>query len=119
MSTHTVRSPDGITLQRSHNLRSIRTLAGKVTFEGISVRHAQSGGAYLDMQIAEGNGRWSKATYHTDFASFTVLIDFLSRWRNVYGTPLFIDGTRYGLVTSLLVSGVREHMTARGKGRTA
>lgn len=95
-----VKAKDGSVLSSSRNLRGIRTVAGRYVIEGLSIRHAQCG-AYLDIQFehVESNGRYAGATYHADFADFSVLCGFVAAWRNVYGAPLYIDGRKCGEVS--------------------
>ncbi len=74
----------GKPIQRSRNLAGIRRYVGKHLIKKMSIRPiADMEGELL---ILFENG----ATYETNFGSYEVLVDFVARWRNVYGANVIL-----------------------------
>ncbi len=59
---------------------------------------------HIDLShIGQSEGQLSilwenNASFQTNFASFTVMQNFVDRWRNAWGAPLSIDGLIVGTV---------------------
>lgn len=91
---------EGNVIRSSRNLRGIRDYVAMRRRYG--VRHIAGIHLYAmsdltgEMLITFHDG----VNYKTTFASFAVLIDWVSRWRNVYGSPLFVNGESKGKVDS-------------------
>lgn len=92
-----IKDSDGKVIQRSKNLAGIRQY----------VRHYLRPIKTLDVsRIADDEGKLSilfenGCSYETNFGSFEVLCGFVSRWRNVHGAPLTINGNSVGKVSSV------------------
>jgi len=94
-----VKNADGEVVQRSRNLAGIRQyVAGKHglyrPIERLSIIERDGGAGRLYIQFENG------CTYETDFASWAVLKQWVRRWRNVYGSPLLVNGVYSGTVSS-------------------
>lgn len=94
---------NGNVIQRSQNLAGIRRYVGKRGGPAIKILSIGAIGKYAETRpdIAEGklcilfvDG----SSFETNFASYTVLKDFVRRWRNVYGAPLVVEGADCGTV---------------------
>jgi hypothetical protein len=89
-----IRNKDGEVIQRSRNLAGIRRFVGSRLIKVLAVDRIEDGEGKLMILFENGD------SYETNFASFTVLADFVRRWRNVYGAPLLIGGKDAGMVSS-------------------
>lgn len=83
----------GNPIKRSKNLRGIREYVSKNSLFVISIDHLKSGEGNLWILFDDGS------FYQTKFADFSVLKNFVRRWKNVYGTPLLINGIDVGEVS--------------------
>jgi hypothetical protein len=92
-----VRDRDGKVISKSRNLAGIRRYVGEPVRPSIKV---------IDVsQIGDGEGKLcilfeNGCSFETNFASYPVLKDFVKRWRNVYGSPLSVNGQPAGVVSS-------------------
>ncbi len=94
-----VKNADGEVVQRSRNLAGIRQyVAGKHglyrPIERLCINERDGGTGMLYIRFENG------CTYETDFASWAVLKQWVRRWRNVYGSPLLVNGVYSGTVAS-------------------
>lgn len=87
-----VRDSNGKVIQRSRNLAGIHRYVSKHTISKLSIDRLPDGDGYLRIHFTNG------ATYETDFADFSVLLYHVRHWRNVYGSPLFVNGEWRGEV---------------------
>lgn len=83
---------DGEPIQQSKNLRGIRQYVGQHLVAFVELKQRLHAGMLC---IVFDNG----ATFETEFASFTVLKNTVSNWRNLYDAPLKIDGHDCGEVS--------------------
>lgn len=100
-----IRDAQGKVIRRSHNLAGIRRYVGQhvISRLGISQLPANTAETYSihggradgKLAIQFNNG----ATFETCFADFSVLRDFVRRWRSVYGSPLQVNGKDAGKVS--------------------
>ena len=79
-------------VRRSRNLRGIREHVSATPVAMIRINDIANGCGYLYVDFANGD------LYETTFASFTVLKEFVRRWRNVYGAPITVNGKLSGFV---------------------
>jgi hypothetical protein len=92
-----IRDRDGNVISQSRNLAGIRRYVSGHTPAVIKV---------LDIsEIGIGEGKLSilfenECSFETNFASYSVLKGFVSRWRNVYGAPLTVNGQPAGKVST-------------------
>jgi hypothetical protein len=92
-----IRERDGNVISKSRNLAGIRRYVGGHTAPLIKV---------LDVsEIAHNEGKLcilfeNGSSFETNFASYSVLKGFVSRWRNVYGAPLTVNGQPEGVVSA-------------------
>jgi hypothetical protein len=77
---------DGNVIRESRNLRGVKDYARTHLVKIISLRKLPNWEGYLKMTFENDE------TYTTCFASFTVLVGFVQRWRNVRGAPLLVNG---------------------------
>ncbi len=93
---HAIRDKDGAVIGRSRNLAGIRRYVSKHSVRTLAIHKLDVQGMTPDgwLRILFDDG----ASYETVFASFEVLRDFVRRWRNVYGTPLLVNGAEAGEV---------------------
>lgn len=87
-----IRDRGGNVIRRSRNLRGIREHVSGRLVKGLSVDRIGAHEGRLCVLCEDGT------SYETTFASFGVLVDFVRRWRNVYGAPLYTGGRPAGLV---------------------
>ena len=92
-----IRDRDGNVISQSRNLAGIRRYVGGHTPPLIKV---------LDIsEIGAGEGKLcilfeNECSFETNFASYSVLKSFVSRWRNVHGAPLTVNGQPAGVVST-------------------
>ena len=89
-----IRDRDGNVIGRSRNLRGIRRYVADHIITTLAIDELPQGEGKLCILFDNG------ASFETNFASYTVLRDFVRRWRNVYGAPLVINGFPAGEVYS-------------------
>jgi hypothetical protein len=92
---------NGEIVQRSRNLAGIRRYVSSHLIEELHIAPKSDGQINVSsnrgwLYIVFSNG----ATFQTDFASYEVLKGFVSRWRNVYGAPLWMAGHPAGVVSA-------------------
>jgi hypothetical protein len=79
-------SPDGKVLNQSRNLAGVRRYATKHLVKKVVLERgggdAFTGGGTLNVYFDNG------AEFHGGFASYTVMENFVDRWRNVKGVPV-------------------------------
>jgi hypothetical protein len=92
-----IRDRDGNVISKSRNLAGIRRHVSGHTPPSIKV---------LDVsEIAHNEGKLcilfeNGCSFEANFASYSVLKGFVSRWRNVHGAPLTVNGQTAGVVSS-------------------
>jgi hypothetical protein len=92
-----IRDRDGNVISKSRNLAGIRRYVGGHIPPLIKV---------LDVsEIGDMEGKLcilfeSGCSFETNLASYSILKGFVSRWRNVHGAPLTINGQPAGVVSS-------------------
>ncbi len=98
---HPVIAPSGEVVGTSRNLAGIRRLVGRKPVARIEIgsKDFMVHGRKPTTRYYEGvlyvifdDG----TKYATDFADYTVLKDWVRRWRNVYGSPLVVEGVPSG-----------------------
>lgn len=95
---------DGRVLQRSRNLRGIRRAVGEVLVSTVAVRRIDrpgwSGAGELSIRFADSphGNPYDGASFRMEWASYSVLVDFVRRWRNLYGAALIVNGVPAGVV---------------------
>jgi hypothetical protein len=93
-----IRDRDGNVISKSRNLAGIRRYVGGHTAPLIKV---------LDIsEIGAGEGKLcilfeNRCSFETNFCSYSVLKGFVRRWRNIYGSPLTVNGQPAGIVSAL------------------
>lgn len=90
----TIYDRHGEPLHTSKNLAGIRRYVSNNIVSVIELIPLGKSGALLSMHFDDG------AFYTTQFASYSVLLDFVRKWRNVYGAALIVDGLQAGKVES-------------------
>ena len=91
-----IRDRDGNVICKSRNLGGIRRYVGGHTSPLIKmldvseIRHEEG-----KLCILFENG----SSFETNFASYSVLKGFVNRWRNVYGSPLTVNGQPAGVIS--------------------
>jgi hypothetical protein len=101
---HVIRDRDGNPIKTSRNLRGIREYVGKNLIRVLSVDPIKCQ-TLASVNDTTGEGKLcilfdNGASYETTFASYSVLKSFVRRWRNVYGSPLCVNGKDCGTVSS-------------------
>jgi hypothetical protein len=101
-----IKDSQGNVIRRSNNLAGIRRYVSRngITLLTIAqlpadtkeVYSVHGGRAEGKLTIEFDNG----ATYETCFADFSVLRDFVRKWRNAYGALLQVNGKDAGKVDS-------------------
>jgi hypothetical protein len=92
-----IRDRDGHVISKSRNLAGIRRYVGGHTPPLIKI---------LDVsEIGDKEGKLcvffeNGYSFETNFASYSVLKAFVSRWRNVYGAPITVNGQPAGVVSA-------------------
>ena len=94
MNDHPIRDRDGNVIGRSRNLRGIRRYVSSHLVKALAVDRVGNGEGKLLILFDDGS------SYETNFASFSVLLGFVRRWRNVYGAPLRVNGQDAGTVSA-------------------
>ena len=98
MSVPSLRDPcivydgDGNPVNTSANLRGIRRYVGQNIVEFVDLKALSKGTGMLHIVFDDG------ATFETPFASYSVLVNSVRNWRNLYGAPLRIEGEDKGKV---------------------
>jgi hypothetical protein len=77
-----VKAPNGKILNRSRNLAGIRRYVSKDPITTIELHHRPDSKGVLKLTLYSG------ATFETDFQSYQVMKDFVTRWRNAHGVPV-------------------------------
>jgi hypothetical protein len=91
-----IRDRDGSIIGRSRNLAGIRKYVGGRSapiIKILDVSHVGQWDGMLSIMFEDGT------SFQTEFASYSVMVDFVRRWRNVHGAPLTIDGASAGVVS--------------------
>jgi hypothetical protein len=101
---HPIIGPTGEVVGTSRNLAGIRRLVSKKLIKELEIGRKE-------VMLGEGSPKSEVASdgvlrilfddgtrYATDFASYTVLKNFVRQWRNVYGAPLLVEGKARGKV---------------------
>lgn len=83
---------DGNPINTSANLRGIRRYVGQNIVEFVDLKAISKGMGVLHIVFDDG------ATFETPFASYSVLVNSVRNWRNLYGAPLRIEGESEGEV---------------------
>jgi hypothetical protein len=92
-----IRDKNGNAISTSKNLAGIRKYVGGYMPPFIKTLDVSEIGDYEGkLSILFDNGN----SYETNFESYNVLINFVSRWRNVHGAPLTLNGQNVGEVSS-------------------
>jgi hypothetical protein len=85
-------APDGRVINRSRNLAGIRKYVGSHLVKKIVLEQgggdAFTGGGTLHVYFDDG------AEFHGGFASYSVMENFVDRWRNVKGVPIEREGVQ-------------------------
>jgi hypothetical protein len=94
-----IRDRDGNVIRKSRNLRGIRRYVAEFGAPAIKTLAIDPTGekgldGKLSILFADGS------SYETNFASYSVLCEWVRRWRNVHGAPLLVGGKDCGEVTS-------------------
>lgn len=87
-----IRNPDGSIHSTSRNLRGIRAHVGKHLIRVMSIDAIGERGHEGKLLILFDDGK----SYETNFASFEVLREFVSGWKNCYGAPIRVNGRDHG-----------------------
>ena len=87
-----IRDKKGNVIQRSRNLAGIRRYVGKNIVKTLAVDRS-NGAGLLTIEFENG------ARFDATFASYTVLVEFVRRWRNVHGAPFVLNGEPVGYIT--------------------
>jgi hypothetical protein len=93
-----IRDRDGSAVRQSRNLRGIRTYVGKNLVKVLAIDRLANGEGKLLILFDNGH------SFETNFADYTVLRDFVRRWRNVYGAPLRVNGKDAGIIKALNIN---------------
>ncbi len=88
-----IRDKNGNPIQSSRNLRGIRAYVSNHAIDTLAIDRLPSGEGKLMILFRD------HSSYETNFADFTVLRDFVRRWRNVYGAPLMVNTQECGKVS--------------------
>jgi hypothetical protein len=92
-----IRDRDGNVIIQSRNLAGIRRYVGGHTPPLIKVLDvSEIGDTEGKLCILFVNG----CSFETNFVSYSVLKGFISRWRNVYGSPLTVNGQPAGVISN-------------------
>lgn len=83
----------GTVISRSRNLAGIRRYVSNHLIDEIRLVRTNQNEGKLSIRFDDG------ATFETTFASYSVLIDWVRRWRNVYGAALTVQGDPAGAVS--------------------
>lgn len=82
------------------NLAPIRRYASKYGVDNVSLRKEGSG-AILWVNYLDAPPKLKNKTFRSiaEFASYSVLLGWVRRWRTIYGCKLFINGVGCGTVS--------------------
>lgn len=89
-----IRDRLGNVVQTSRNLAGIRRYVSNHIIQRLAVDKTSNGCGMLSILFD------NDYSYQTSFADYTVLTDFVRRWRNVRGAPLLINGADAGVVSA-------------------
>ena len=78
-----IYNKQGDVIKQSRNLRGIREYVSYTIITELYVYSSFNRVGRLDIQFADGS------YYSTTFNDYEVLKDFVRKWRNVYGAPLY------------------------------
>jgi len=87
-----IRNSQGFIIQRSKNLAGIRRYVSKNIIKILAMDAISNYEGKLCILFTNG------CSFETNFASYTVLKNFVRNWRNVYGSKLIINGSEFGIV---------------------
>ena len=88
-----IRDREGAIISKSRNLRGIREYVGRNLVKVVDATEVGARGeGQLSILFENGD------SFQTNFASYAVLLESLSNWRNMYGAPLTIGGQSRGKV---------------------
>jgi hypothetical protein len=97
-----IHDGNGKVISRSQNLRGIRRYLSSHIPESVFIwevkrivndKSGKESLGTLDINFQDGSG------FSCEWNSFAVLCRVLRYWRNLYGTPLWIDGKHYGVIS--------------------
>lgn len=88
-----VTDRNGKIVNQSRNLRGIRQYVGKNLIKDVKIKEIEQGRGYIEIYFDDG------AYFQTVFASFNVLKDCVRRWRNVYGSKLWVNNKECGTIS--------------------
>lgn len=89
-----VTDSTGRIVNQSRNLAGVRRYVRRHLIDRVSIAELPSGRG--DLTIAFANG----CRFRTTFESYSVLREWLARWRHVWGSPLSINGQDAGFISS-------------------
>lgn len=87
-----IYNQNGEVIRKSSNLRGIREHCSKNIAEVVEIASGYTGIGTLFIRFKNGDVYW------TVFSSYDILTYTLSNWRNLYGTPLKVNGELAGVV---------------------
>lgn len=87
-----IRDKYGNPIKTSRNLRGIREYVSDHIIKFLAIHRIARGRGKLEILFED------KSSYETNFESYIVLKDFVRKWRNVYGSPLIVNGEEAGEV---------------------
>jgi len=86
---------NGKIIKASRNLRGIREYVCMQLVKFIDIAYCPAANGVGSLLVHFKNG----AIYHTEFADFSILRNWVRDWRSVYGSPLWVNGVRQGVVS--------------------
>lgn len=100
-SASTRRAKNGKVIQRSRNEAGIRNYVATHLVKRLAIDRIGEdrpvrlmGDGKLSILFEDGS------SYESNYSSYSVLLNSLEGWRNLYGAPLFIQGKDAGLLTA-------------------
>jgi hypothetical protein len=87
-----IRNQDGKIISSSSNLRGIRERVQKHLVARCSIGKIGTGEGVLRIEFENMDN------FQAHFASYTVLCQFVRKWRSMYGIPLIVDGMECGVI---------------------
>ncbi len=88
-----IRDQNGNKISESKNLAGIRRYVATNTIKILAIDSIDSCAGKLVILFD------NKASFECNFASFNVLRNFVRNWRNVYDSPLLVQGNDAGKVS--------------------
>ena len=88
-----IRNSDGSVLQQSRNLSGIRRYVSNHSIKVLAVDEIEHGAGKLSILFNDGS------SFEVNFGNYDTLLLFISRWRNVYGASLLVNGVDSGVIT--------------------